>query len=104
MNDVLIIRKTCNFYYIKNKTISDRKCMSVIVKNDKGEIWLYTKGAESSIVPKCDAGPSNQTLEHVMDFALVAIYNFIYTTKPLYNFIIQKLHELLHSPFPNSWG
>lgn len=45
--------------------------MSVIIENSKGEIWLLTKGAESSIIPKCDQGPAEDTLKHVMDFALV---------------------------------
>lgn len=50
---------------------ADRKCMSVIAENSAGEIWLLTKGAESSIIPKCDTGPTHETLKHVMDYALV---------------------------------
>lgn len=45
--------------------------MSVIVESTKGEMWLLTKGAESSIIPKCISGPSKDTLKHVLDFALV---------------------------------
>ncbi len=45
--------------------------MSVIVESNKGEMWLLTKGAESSIIPKCTYGPCVETLMHVMEFALV---------------------------------
>jgi len=45
--------------------------MSVIVENDKGEIWLLTKGAETAIIPRCDSGPCQETMKHVVDFALV---------------------------------
>ena len=31
---------------------SDRKCMSVIVKDEAGKYWAYCKGADSSILPK----------------------------------------------------
>ena len=30
-----------------------RKCMSVILRRESGEVVLLTKGAESSILPKC---------------------------------------------------
>ena len=30
-----------------------RKCMSVILRRESGELVLLTKGAESSILPKC---------------------------------------------------
>ena len=30
-----------------------RKCMSVILRRESGELALLTKGAESSILPKC---------------------------------------------------
>ena len=35
---------------------SNRKCMSVIVRDSNGRIKLLTKGAESSIFPKCISG------------------------------------------------
>ncbi|CAL8114228.1 unnamed protein product [Orchesella dallaii] len=52
---------------------ADRKCMSVIVENSKGEKWLLTKGAESSIVPKCDHGPTHEVLKNVMDYAMMGL-------------------------------
>ncbi|WP_265446509.1 calcium-translocating P-type ATPase, SERCA-type [Acetivibrio straminisolvens] len=32
---------------------SDRKCMSVICENDKGEVFVFTKGAADVIIEKC---------------------------------------------------
>jgi magnesium-transporting ATPase (P-type) len=52
-------------------SFSDRKCMSVIIENSKGEIWLLIKGAESSLIPKCDNGPGQETMKHIVEFALV---------------------------------
>lgn len=33
---------------------SDRKCMSVICKNNKGEVYVFTKGAPDMIIDKCN--------------------------------------------------
>ena len=33
---------------------SDRKCMSVVCKNAKGEIYVFTKGAPDMIIDKCN--------------------------------------------------
>ena len=52
---------------------SDRKCMSIIVKDITGNIFLITKGAETTILPKCPGGSSSGlkyfTSEHINDFA-----------------------------------
>lgn len=51
---------------------SDRKRMSVIVMDKFGQIWLYTKGAESHVLPLCNtksAHVSTQTQKHINDFA-----------------------------------
>jgi phospholipid-translocating ATPase len=51
---------------------SDRKRMSVIVMDKNGQIWLYTKGAESHVLPLCSTKYSNmiqQTNNHINDFA-----------------------------------
>lgn len=51
---------------------SDRKRMSVIVMDKFGQIWLYTKGAESHVLPLCNAKSSHlaaQTQKHINDFA-----------------------------------
>ena len=33
---------------------SDRKCMSIVCKNNKGEIYVFTKGAPDMIIDKCN--------------------------------------------------
>lgn len=33
---------------------SDRKCMSIVCKNTKGEVYVYTKGAPDIIINKCN--------------------------------------------------
>ncbi|KAG5670176.1 hypothetical protein PVAND_000457 [Polypedilum vanderplanki] len=51
---------------------SDRKRMSVIVMDKNGQIWLYTKGAESHVLPLCSSKNSNllvQTQSHINEFA-----------------------------------
>ncbi|ODN03513.1 putative phospholipid-transporting ATPase IF [Orchesella cincta] len=62
---------------------ADRKCMSVIVENSKGELWLLTKGAESSIIPKCDDGPTQHTLKHVTDYALMGLRTLVVAKREL---------------------
>jgi magnesium-transporting ATPase (P-type) len=46
--------------------------MSVVVQDKDGQIWLYCKGAESSVIPLTETGPIHDTLQQVADFALVS--------------------------------
>lgn len=51
---------------------SDRKRMSVIVKDAQGLIWVYTKGAESHVLPLCTKTSSGlviSTQRHINEFA-----------------------------------
>lgn len=51
---------------------SDRKRMSVIVKDENGTKLIYTKGAESYVFPLCANNQSNivsRTDAHISDFA-----------------------------------
>ncbi|XP_052565195.1 phospholipid-transporting ATPase IF isoform X2 [Culex pipiens pallens] len=51
---------------------SDRKRMSVIVRDAQGQIWLYTKGAESHVLPLCTRTSSGlviSTQRHINEFA-----------------------------------
>lgn len=55
---------------------SDRKRMSVIVRDEKKDIYIYTKGAESYVFPLC--GPSSADLiqktdRHISDFAKLGL-------------------------------
>ncbi|XP_014638638.1 PREDICTED: probable phospholipid-transporting ATPase IF isoform X1 [Ceratotherium simum simum] len=49
---------------------SDRRRMSVIVQAPSGEKFLFAKGAESSVLPKCIGGEIETTRIHVDEFAL----------------------------------
>ncbi|XP_068960897.1 phospholipid-transporting ATPase IF isoform X2 [Petaurus breviceps papuanus] len=49
---------------------SDRRRMSVIVQSPSGEKLLFSKGAESSILPNCVGGEIEKTRIHVDEFAL----------------------------------
>ncbi|XP_062539523.1 phospholipid-transporting ATPase IF isoform X2 [Armigeres subalbatus] len=51
---------------------SDRKRMSVIIKDAQGQIWVYTKGAESHVLPLCTKTASGLTIStqrHINEFA-----------------------------------
>lgn len=57
---------------------SDRKRMSTIIRDADGDIWLYTKGAESHVFPLCLASPSQAELmkitqQHINDFAKIGL-------------------------------
>lgn len=58
---------------------SDRKRMSTIVRDGKGDIWLYTKGAESHVFPLCLTETHAQselmksTQTHIDDFAKIGL-------------------------------
>lgn len=47
--------------------------MSVIVQDKNRQLWLYTKGAESHVIPLCTETKNStlieKTLEHINDFA-----------------------------------
>ncbi|CEG44963.1 p-type atpase (p-atpase) superfamily [Plasmopara halstedii] len=50
---------------------SDRKRMTIIVRDEKGTVKLYCKGADSVILDRCDKFLSNkeETMSHVTQFA-----------------------------------
>jgi magnesium-transporting ATPase (P-type) len=52
---------------------TDRKRMSVVVQDEDGQIWLYCKGADSSVRPLTVAGPIDDTFQHVTNFASVRL-------------------------------
>jgi len=53
---------------------SDRRMMTVVVrKNSDGKIFAFTKGADSSILPKCMFGPISETKTNVSNFS---VYGF----------------------------
>lgn len=55
---------------------SDRKRMSVIMRDDAGKKWIYTKGAESYVFPLCSnssADMVSKTDNHISDFARLGL-------------------------------
>ncbi|XP_045609481.2 LOW QUALITY PROTEIN: phospholipid-transporting ATPase IF [Procambarus clarkii] len=59
---------------------SDRKCMSVVVREEaSGKIWLLTKGAESSVLKRCCINTPElerlhyTTLSHINDYAMLGL-------------------------------
>ncbi|XP_035909215.1 probable phospholipid-transporting ATPase IF isoform X2 [Anopheles stephensi] len=53
---------------------SDRKRMSIIVRDTFGQIWLYTKGAESHVLPLCAHSPLIETTQrHIDEFAKLGL-------------------------------
>lgn len=57
---------------------SDRKRMSAIIRDANGDIWLYTKGAESHVFPLCSTTPLQLELikltqQHIDDFAKIGL-------------------------------
>ena len=67
---------------------SDRKRMSVIVRDKKGQIWLFMKGAESHVLPLCD--PTDRELirvtqEHINEFARVGLRTLAVARRKLTN-------------------
>lgn len=51
--------------------------MSVIVKDSSGDIWLYCKGADSTVLPLIAEGKKQEAIVHITDFSMVRcpIYN-----------------------------
>ena len=53
---------------------STRKRMSVIVRDPAtSRVLLVTKGAESSVLPRCVEGPVVETNRHIDEYALVGL-------------------------------
>ncbi|KAF4520666.1 hypothetical protein B566_EDAN006342 [Ephemera danica] len=63
---------------------SDRRRMSVVVKDHENHIWLVCKGAESTIIPLCSTGPKSETLKHVGDFATRGLRTLAIARRPLH--------------------
>lgn len=92
VNDILTVKiKPYQSAYIKKPVVdndlhferlhtleftSDRKRMSTLVKDRKGQIWLLTKGAESHVLPLCQKSSPTliaETQQHINDFAKVGL-------------------------------
>lgn len=65
---------TLRRYKIKHVLDFDptRKRMSVIIENEKGQIQLLTKGADTAILNYCKKGNVQLMEEHIVDYAKVS--------------------------------
>ncbi|XP_078067875.1 phospholipid-transporting ATPase IG isoform X1 [Mustelus asterias] len=74
-----------------------RRCMSVIVRERSGKIFLYCKGADSSIFPKVKAGKQEEIKLHVERSAVEGLRTLCVAYKELtpdeYDQISAQLHE-----------
>ncbi|XP_058063317.1 phospholipid-transporting ATPase IF-like [Anopheles bellator] len=58
--------------------------MSVIVRDQHGQIWLYTKGAESHVLPLCRPSPLiTTTQQHINEFAKLGLRTLAITRRRL---------------------
>ncbi|XP_069720880.1 phospholipid-transporting ATPase IF isoform X2 [Phaenicophaeus curvirostris] len=75
----------------------NRRRMSVIVESPSGEKLLFTKGAESSILPRSKSGEIDKTRVHVDEFALKGLRTLCVAyrrfTPEEYQEIGKRLHE-----------
>lgn len=74
---------------------SDRKRMSTIIRDPNGQIWLYTKGAESHVFPLCLTTPSQISLrkttqKHIDDFAKLGLRTLAMARRELTNSEFQQ--------------
>jgi len=81
---------------------STRKRMSIILKNrDNNKVIMYTKGAESSIIPRCIEGPFVETSSHIDEYALVGLRTLAIASRELsqrqYESFVQKLNTASQS-------
>ncbi|XP_022246740.1 probable phospholipid-transporting ATPase IF isoform X2 [Limulus polyphemus] len=60
-----------------------RKCMSVIIRNEEGKIYLLCKGAESTVLSKCAFGLKGITLLHVNDYAMEGLRTLVVAYREL---------------------
>lgn len=79
---------------------SDRKRMSVIVKDENGTKWIYTKGAESYVFPLCSNNSGDmvaKTDAHISDFARSGLRTLAIARRKIndeeYREFIEELNE-----------
>ncbi|KAH8418900.1 hypothetical protein KR222_003799, partial [Zaprionus bogoriensis] len=63
---------------------SERQRMSVIVRDENGSIWLYSKGAETAILPRCNESPLIAQVDaQITDYAKEGLRTLAVARKPL---------------------
>ncbi|XP_012530011.2 probable phospholipid-transporting ATPase IF isoform X2 [Monomorium pharaonis] len=76
---------------------SERKRMSVIVKDSSGDIWLYCKGADSAVMPLIIEGTVQEAAIHVTDFSMRGLRTLVVGFKKMsqseYESLIQNIEQ-----------
>ncbi|XP_061935372.1 phospholipid-transporting ATPase IF-like isoform X4 [Apis cerana] len=72
---------------------SERKRMSVLVKDSAGDYWLYSKGADSTMLPIIIEGKINEVITHVTDFSMRGFRTLVIGYK--------KINEKKYNKFSN---
>ncbi|EFN88498.1 Probable phospholipid-transporting ATPase IF [Harpegnathos saltator] len=62
---------------------SERKRMSVIVKDETGDHWLYCKGADSAVFPLIVSGKVQEAAAHVADFSMRGLRTLVVACKKM---------------------
>ena len=75
---------------------SIRKRMSIIVRHPNGKIYLITKGAESSVIPRCVMGPTYETNRHIDEYALVGLRTLAVAIKELSELDLHNFENIFH--------
>lgn len=57
--------------------------MSVILQDDAGDLWLYTKGADSVMLPLISQGHIHESEEHLADFSKRGLRTLVVAFKKL---------------------
>ncbi|XP_078052193.1 phospholipid-transporting ATPase IF, partial [Augochlora pura] len=72
-NDVMELKVKNSVMFFQKMDIleftSERKRMSIIVKDDNDDYWLHCKGADSAVLPLIVSGKVNEAINHVADFS-----------------------------------
>lgn len=81
---------------------SDRKRMSTIIRDPFDQIWLYTKGAESHVLPLCRSSLvqdylTKVTLSHIDEFATFGLRTLVVARRRL---TTEELSEFSRGSFP----
>lgn len=66
---------------------SSRKRMSVIVRNEEGEIWMLTKGADNKIIERSQTSKMGETfvglMEHLNAYAIEGLRTLLISSKQM---------------------
>ncbi|XP_032670766.1 probable phospholipid-transporting ATPase IF isoform X2 [Odontomachus brunneus] len=62
---------------------SERKRMSVIVKDEANDYWLYCKGADSAVFPLIVSGKVEEATAHVADFSMRGLRTLVVAYKKM---------------------